>query len=112
MGYGHKTRGPVGRISGISRVESADVVLRVRALERISGPAPIDSRPPPQRSFAEVLERYGRGLGSAEPVPGPVHRRPPLPRALAEEDDEPQLPPERLPESFVGILWWKLKTRF
>jgi len=108
MGHGYKGRSPVGRISGLPRVESADVISRVRATERISGAAPIESRMPPERSFAAVLERNGRGLVSSEPLPSPEPQRPlPLP---ARGEDTPELP-ERLPDTFVGLLWWKVKTR-
>jgi len=108
MGHGYKSRSPVGRISGLSRVESADVIPRVRATERISGAAAIESRMPPERSFAAALERQGRGLVSSEPLPSPEPPRPLPPPARGE--DTPELP-ERLPDTFMGLLWWKVKTR-
>ncbi|KFE68696.1 hypothetical protein [Hyalangium minutum] len=108
MGYGYKGRSPVGRISGLPRVESADVVSRVRATERVSGAAAIESRMPPERSFAAVLERQGRGLVSSEPLPSSEPERPLPPPARGA--DLPELP-ERIPDSFVGLLWWKMKTR-
>ena len=108
MGHGYKGRSPVGRISGLPRVESAEVISRVRATERISGAAPIESRMPPERSFAAALERHGRGLVSSEPLPLPEPQRP-LPQPVRGEDT-PELP-ERLPNTFVGLLWWKVKAR-
>jgi hypothetical protein len=108
MGHGYKGRSPVGRISGLPRVESAEVISRVRATERISGATAIGSRMPPERSFAAALERQGRGLVSSEPLPSPGPQRP-LPEP-ARGEDTPELP-ERLPDTFVGMLWWKVKTR-
>jgi hypothetical protein len=108
MGHGSRGRGPVGRISGLSRVESADIISRVRATERVSGATAIGRRVSPERSFAAALERQERGLVSSEPLPSPEPLRPlPLP---ARGEDRPELP-ERLPDSFMGILWWKMKTR-
>lgn len=108
MSHGYKGRSPVGRIGGLPRVESADVITRVRATERISGAAAIESRMAPERSFAAVLERKGQGMVSSEPLPSREPERPlPLPARGA---DLPELP-ERLPDSFVGMLWWKVKTR-
>jgi hypothetical protein len=108
MSHGHRRRGPIGRISGLTRVESADVISRVRATEPVSRAATIESRTPRQRSFAEALERNERGLGRSEPLPlrEPESRPlPPLPRGKEELPE----PPERLPESFLGLLWWKVK---
>lgn len=108
MAHGYKGRSPVGRISGLPRVESADVISRVRATERISGAAAIESRMTPERSFASVLERKGQGLVSSEPLPSPEPERPLPPPARGA--DLPELP-ERLPDTFMGLLWWKVKTR-
>lgn len=108
MGHGYKGRSPVGRISGLPRVESADVISRVRATERVSGATAIESRLPPERTFAAALERHGRGLVSSKPLPEPEPLRP-LPEP-ARGEDTPELP-ERLPNTFVGMLWWKVKTR-
>ena len=108
MASGYKGHSPVGRVSGLPRVESADVISRVRATERVSGAAAIGSRLPPERSFAAALERRGRGLGNAEPLPSFEPERP-LPQ-LARGADLPELP-ERIPDTFMGLLWWKVKTR-
>ena len=108
MGYGNKPRSPVGRISGLNRVESADVISRVRSTERVSGAAAVDTRMPAQRTFAEALERNGRGLVRAEPLPEPVR---PLPPPARWSEEELRKVPERLPDSFVGLLWWKVKGR-
>jgi len=108
MGHGRKPRGPVGRIAGVGPVEGPDVILRVRALESISGPARVDARPF-ERTFAEVLDRHQRGVPSSEPAP-PMERPRPLPSALA-EDGEPFLPPDPPPrDSFLERLWLKLKA--
>jgi hypothetical protein len=109
MAYGHKPRDPVGRIAGLPRVESADVISRVRATERVSGAAAVESRLPPERSFAAALERNGRGLVSSEPLPSPEPRRP-LPPPVRREEDDLRMP-ERLPDTFLGLLWWKVKDR-
>jgi hypothetical protein len=110
MSHGHKPRGPVGRVSGLNRVESADTISRVRSTERISGAAAISTRMPQQRSFAEALERNGRGVGRSEPLPLPEPPRP-LPPPVRLREDEALEPPERLPDSFLGLLWWKVKGR-
>jgi hypothetical protein len=110
MGHGPRSRSPVGRISGLSRVESADVISRVRSAERISGAAAIDSRMPTQRSFAEALERQSQGLFRAEPLPSPEPLRP-LPPPVRRAGDESLELPERLPDTFLGLLWWKMKGR-
>lgn len=111
MGHGHRSRGPVGRVSGLSRVENADVISRVRSAERVSGAAPIATRVPQQRSFAEALDRNGRGLVSSEPLPQPEPERRPLPAPVRRREDESLALPERLPDSFLGLLWWKVKGR-
>ena len=110
MGHGHRSRSPIGRISGLPRVESADIISRVRSAERISGAAAVESRMPTQRSFAEALERNGRGLVSAEPLPLPTPPRP-LPPPVRQREEESLELPERLPDSFLGLLWWKVKGR-
>lgn len=108
MGYGHRTRGPIGRISGLSRVESADVISRVHGAARVSRAAAIESRMPAQRSFAEALERNERGLGRSEPLAAPEARRP-LPPPERRRDDASLELPERPPDTFLGLLWWKVK---
>ena len=108
--YGRgRPRGPIGRVTGIQRVEGMDVSLRINALERVSGTDAIEARPPPERSFSSVLERYERGMSRSEPVPMPVQRRP-LPPA-GRDDEEPLQTPEPLPDTFLGLLWWKVKGR-
>lgn len=109
MAYRYKPREPVGRIAGLPRVESADLISRVRAAERVSGVASIEPRVPPERSFAAALERNGRGLVSSEPLPSPELRRP-LPPPARPEEDELRMP-EPLPDTFLGLLWWKVKVR-
>jgi hypothetical protein len=108
MAYGHKPRDPVGRIAGLPRVESADVISRVRAAERVSGAAAVGSRSP-ERSFAAALERNSRGLVSSEPLPSPEPRRL-LPPPVRREEDDLRVP-EPLPDTFLGLLWWKVKVR-
>lgn len=109
MGYGRRPRGPVGRVTGISRAEGAQVISRIRALEGVSAAAPVERRGPAGRSFAEALERQERGLHRTEPLPEPVRRPlPPLPR---EDGDAALREPEPLPDSFLGLLWWKVKGR-
>lgn len=112
MSYGRKSRGPIGGVKGIRRVEGADAVPRVRAPERVSGIAAIEAREAGRRSFSEALDRAQRGLHSAEPLPLPTPRRA-LPAATRREvvEDEAMTPPEPLPESFIGLLWWKVKGR-
>ncbi|WP_224240687.1 hypothetical protein [Hyalangium gracile] len=110
MAHGHRARGPVGRIGGLSRVESADVISRVRSAERVSGAAVVDLRVPQQRTFAEALERTSRGLGRSEPLPSPERSRP-LPPPVRQRESDSLAPPERLPDSFLGLLWWKVKGR-
>jgi hypothetical protein len=107
--YGRRPRGPIGRVTGIQRVEGLDASMRINALERVSGTEAIEARPPPERSFSLVLERYERGMSRSEPVPMPVQRRP-LP-SEPREDDEPLHAPEPLPDTFLGLLWWKVKGR-
>ncbi|PTL80647.1 hypothetical protein DAT35_28910 [Vitiosangium sp. GDMCC 1.1324] len=96
------------RVTGISRAEGADVILRVRALERVSGTAPVERRGSSRRSFAEVLERQERGLGRAEPLVEPAHPHP-RPASPPEVEDESLRPPAPLPDTFLGLLWWKVK---
>ncbi|MFL5346259.1 MAG: hypothetical protein ACJ8AT_15835 [Hyalangium sp.] len=110
MGHGHKSRSPIGRISGLTRVESADIISRVRSAERVSRAAAVETRMPTQRSFAEALERNGRGLVSAEPLPSSEPPRS-LPPPVRRREDESLELPERLPDSFLGLLWWKVKGR-
>jgi hypothetical protein len=107
MGHGNRSRGPVGRIAGLSRVESADVIARVRGPERVSGAAAIESRLPAQRSFAEALERNERGLGRSEPLPSREVR--PLPPPVRQREEDLLQLPERPPDTFLGLLWWKVK---
>ncbi|WP_338864491.1 hypothetical protein [Myxococcus stipitatus] len=110
MSHGRKPRGPIGRVGGLRRIEGADAVLRVRALERVSAPERIEGNDTSRRSFSEALERASRGLHSAEPLPAPPPRRAPAPPARThEEEDEAMHPPEPPPEGFLGMLWWKVK---
>ncbi|HEX8701906.1 MAG TPA: hypothetical protein VF815_23965 [Myxococcaceae bacterium] len=108
MSHGSRQRGPIGRISGLTRVESADIISRVRATEPVSRAATIESRTPRQRSFSDALERNERGLGRSEPLTSsaPAHR--PLPPPVRAREELPGLP-ERLPDTFLGLLWWKVK---
>jgi hypothetical protein len=108
MSHGRRQRGPIGRVSGISPVENAEVVSRVRAAEPISRASAIAARAPQQRSFAEALERNERGLGRSEPLPFRETERRPLPPPARMRDESLELP-ERLPETFLGLLWWKVK---
>ncbi|MBZ4406698.1 hypothetical protein OWM54_32535 [Myxococcus sp. MISCRS1] len=108
MSHHRKPRGPIGRVGGLRRVEGADAILRVRALERVSGPQRVEANDVARRSFAEALDRASRGLHSPEPLPT-VHRPPPPPARRTREEDEPMTPPEPPPESFMGILWWKMR---
>lgn len=104
MRNGHRTRGPVGRISGVGPVDGPNNILRIRSLERVSGPTRFE-RPADGRTFAEVLERRQRGLGSSEPLPSPMRERPPLPPSP--DDGEPLLPADTAPprSSFLDRLW-------
>jgi len=108
MSHGNRQRGPIGRISGLTRVESADVISRVRATEPVSRAATIESRTPRQRSFSEALERNERGLGRSEPLPLSEAERRSLPPPVRAREELPTLP-ERPPDSFLGLLWWKVK---
>ncbi|QSQ24209.1 hypothetical protein JY651_04355 [Pyxidicoccus parkwayensis] len=111
MSYGRRPRGPIGGVKGIRRVEGADAVPRIHAPERVSGVAAIEAREAGRRSFSEALERVERGLHSGEPLPAPAQRRA-LPAAPRREDEEEAMTaPEPLPESFIGLLWWKVKGR-
>jgi hypothetical protein len=110
MSHGRKSRGPIGPVRGLRRVEGADPILRVHALERVAGPTRVEAKDASRRSFSEALERASRGLHSAEPMPSPPPRpRPPLPAPRDAGEDEPMHPPEPPPDSFLGILWWKVK---
>jgi hypothetical protein len=108
MSHGHRQRGPIGRISGLTRVESADIISRVRAAEPVSRAATVESRAPRQRSFSEALERNERGLSRSEPLPLSEAERRPLPPPMRAKEELPGLP-ERLPDTFLGLLWWKVK---
>ncbi|MCP3162447.1 hypothetical protein [Myxococcus qinghaiensis] len=110
--HGRKPRGPIGRVGGLRRVEGADGVVRVSALERVSRPERIEGRDVTRRSFSEALDRASRGLHSTEPLPSPSPRRAtPPPPARRPDDEESMLPPEPPPEGFLGMLWWKVKGR-
>lgn len=112
MSHGHKSRGPIAPVKGLRRIEGADPVPRVSALERVSAPARVDGKDPARRSFSEALERASRGLHSSEPLPSPPPRpRPPPPARREPDEDEPMHPPEPPPDSFLGMLWWKVKGR-
>jgi len=105
---GHRQRGPIGRVSGLTRVESADTISRVRATAPVSRAASIQSRVPRERSFSDALERNERGLGRAEPLPLREAERRPLPPPVRAREELPGLP-ERLPDTFLGLLWMKMK---
>ncbi len=110
MSQGRKSRGPVAPIKGLRRIEGAHAVPRVSALERVAAPTRVDA--PARRSFSEALERAARGLHSAEPLPSqPSRPRSPPPPRRDLDEDEPLLPPEPPPDSFLGLLWWKVKGR-
>lgn len=112
MSYGRKERGPIGAVRGLRRIERADAVPGIRGPERVSGLSAIDSREPGRRAFSEAMERAERGLHSSEPLPTPPPRRPAPPPVRREVDDEEEMrPPEPPPESFLGLLWWKVKGR-
>ncbi|MCP3098857.1 hypothetical protein LZ198_08215 [Myxococcus sp. K15C18031901] len=110
MSHGRSPRGPIGRVNGLRRVEGADGVLRVSALERVSGPERVEAADPTRRTFAEALDRASRGLHSTEPLPSAPPRRtsPPTPRR-SEDEDESMRPPAPPPDTFLGMLWWKMK---
>ncbi|MCE9667686.1 hypothetical protein LY474_07645 [Myxococcus stipitatus] len=111
MSHGRKPRGPIGRVHGLRRVEGADAVLRVRALERVSGPERVTAADPARRSFADALDRAARGLHGSEPLPSPTPRGPASPPTARRTgaDDESMTPPEPPPDTFLGMLWWKMK---
>ncbi len=112
MSHGRKSRGPIGGVKGIRRVEGADAVPRIHAPERVSGVSAIDTREGGRRSFSEALERAERGLHSAEPLPlTPARRQVALPVRREEDEKEAMRLPEPPPESFIGLLWWKVKGR-
>ena len=101
-------RGPIGRVTGISRAEGANVILRIRALQGVEAAAPVAERNAPRRSFAEVMERHAQGLNSAEPLPFPVTPKP-LPPPMRGHEDEEAMTAEPAPDTFVGLMWSKLK---
>jgi hypothetical protein len=107
MSHGHGSRGPVGRVSGLPRVENADNISRVRSAGRVQGATAVASRASQQRTFAEALERSGQGLTRADPLPEPNPR--PLPPPVRLRGNEALEAPERPPDSFLGLLWWKVK---
>ncbi|MFP2907283.1 hypothetical protein ACLESD_19995 [Pyxidicoccus sp. 3LFB2] len=112
MSHGRKQRGPIGGVKGIRRVEGADAVPRIRAPERVSGVGAIEARDGGRRSFSEALARAERGLHSSEPLPLPVARRNvALPERRTVDEEEAMRLPEPPPESFIGLLWWKVKGR-
>lgn len=101
-------RGPIGRVTGISRAEGANVILRIRALQGVEAAAPVAERNAPRRSFAEVMERHAQGLNSAEPLPFPVAPKP-LPPPVRGHEDAEAMTAEPAPDTFVGLMWSKLK---
>ncbi|NNC19626.1 hypothetical protein HRD49_29335 [Corallococcus exiguus] len=101
-------RGPIGRVTGISRAEGASVILRIRALQSVEGAAPVAERNAPQRSFAEVMERQAQGLNTSEPLPFPVAPKP-LPPPVRGHEDEELMTAKPAPDTFVGLMWSKLK---
>jgi hypothetical protein len=108
MSRGRAPRGPVGRVTGISRAEGTHVILRVRALQGVEAAAPVAGRNEPRRSFADVLDRQARGLNTAEPLPLPTPPRP-LPPPVRAHEDEDLMRAEPAPDTFVGLMWSKLK---
>jgi len=110
MSHGRRSRGPIGGVKGIHRVEGADAVPRVHAPERVSGVSAIEARAGGRRSFSAALERAERGLYSSEPVPGPRRAVAEPVRRTGDEEEAMQLP-KPPPESFIGLLWWKVKGR-
>jgi hypothetical protein len=95
-------------VTGISRAEGANVILRIRALQGVEAAAPVAERNAPRRSFAEVMERHAQGLNSAEPLPFPVAPKP-LPPPLRGHEDDEAMTAEPAPDTFVGLMWSKLK---
>ncbi|MBZ4376872.1 hypothetical protein [Corallococcus sp. AS-1-6] len=95
-------------MTGISRAEGANVILRIRALQGVEGAAPVSERSAPQRSFAEVMERHAQGLNTSEPLPFPVAPKP-LPQPVRGHEDEELMTAEPAPDTFVGLMWSKLK---
>lgn len=108
MSHGRRQRGPIDRVSGLTRVESADTISRVRATEPVSRAATIQSRTPRERSFSDALERNERGLGRGEPLAPREAERRSLPPPVRAREELPGLP-ERLPDTFLGLLWLKMK---
>ena len=74
---------------------------------RVQGATAVGSRASQQRTFAEALERSGQGLTRADPLPEPNPR--PLPPPVRLRGNEALEAPERPPDSFLGLLWWKVK---
>ncbi|RYZ40494.1 MAG: hypothetical protein EOO71_15835 [Myxococcaceae bacterium] len=95
-------------MTGISRAEGASVVLRIRALQRVESTAAISSSTTPRRSFAEVMERHAQGLTWSEPLPLPVAPRA-LPPPVRGHEDAELMRAEPAPDTFVGLMWSKLK---
>ncbi|MFP2897018.1 hypothetical protein [Corallococcus sp. 4LFB] len=108
MSRGRGPKGPIGRVTSISRAEGASVILRIRALQGVEGAAPVTDRNTPRRSFSEVMERHAQGLNSSEPLPFPVAPRP-LPPPVRGHEDEELMTAEPAPDTFVGLMWSKLK---
>ena len=108
MSQGRGPKGPIGRVTGISRAEGASVVMRVRALQRVEGAAAISANSTPRRSFAEVMERHAQGLNWSEPLPLPVAPRA-LPPPVRGYEDAELMTAEPAPDTFVGLMWSKLK---
>ncbi|RKH10429.1 hypothetical protein D7V97_13750 [Corallococcus sp. CA053C] len=95
-------------MTGISRAEGASVVARIRALQRVEGAAAISANGTPRRSFAEVMERHAQGQNWAEPLPLPATPKA-LPPPVRGYEDAELMTAEPAPDTFVGLMWSKLK---
>lgn len=115
MGHGRGRRGRIGGVKRVSRTRGLNAVKRVRRVERLAALAPVEHGGRAQRSFAERQRLLAEALDRQDTVwSGMEARPPPTQRALARppppaEDEEDLREPEPLPDSFLGLLWWKLR---
>ena len=116
MGYGRGRRGRIGRVRRVARAHGADAVQRVRRVERLAGLMPVQQGGRAQRSFAERQRLLAEALDRQDTVWSGMEVRPASPprstartSAAAPEEDEDMREPEPLPDSFLGLLWWKLR---